>query len=156
MIKTPGRQWKPLQGVEIEAVTGRRHGGKVFLEISQNSQENTRFWVSFLIKLQVSTPVFIKYLRWLLLLRPNFQFLIMLIVTYAIFQLFLFHPQWWNLFFPPNLLNARHLWKPTLLTVWYFILFFGYFIFYLLSIYGLWSIADVEQDSGLTFSLLRF
>ena len=99
---------------------------------------------------------FYKISPWLLLLSPNLQFLIMLIVTYVIFQLFLFHPQWWILFFPPNLLNTRHLWKPTLPTGWYFILFFGYFIFYLLSIYGLWSIADVEQDSGLTYFLLRF
>ena len=33
---------------------------KVFLEISQNLQENTRVWVSLLIKLQASACNFIK------------------------------------------------------------------------------------------------
>ena len=39
---------------------------KVFLEISQNSQENTCARVSFLMKLQ-ATPFFTEHLLWLLL-----------------------------------------------------------------------------------------
>ena len=48
-----------LQTVLSEAATGGVLWKKVFLEISQNSQENTCVRVSFLIKLQAST----KFLR---------------------------------------------------------------------------------------------
>ena len=51
---------------------------KVFLEIKQNSQENTCVRVSFLIKLQAEvcelTPFFIEHLRWLLLLFLSLAF----------------------------------------------------------------------------------
>ena len=43
-----------------EATTGGVLQEKVFLEISQNLQENTRVWVSLLIKLQASACNFIK------------------------------------------------------------------------------------------------
>ena len=46
--------------VNTEAVTGGVLFEKVFLELSQNSQENTRARVSFLIKLQASAFNFIK------------------------------------------------------------------------------------------------
>ena len=42
-----------------EAITGGVLQEKVFLEISQNLQENTRVWVSLLIKLQASACNFI-------------------------------------------------------------------------------------------------
>ena len=43
-----------------EAATGRVLSEKVFLEISQNSQENTRVRVSFLIKLQAMPAILFK------------------------------------------------------------------------------------------------
>ena len=43
-----------------EATTGGVLQEKVFLEISQNLQENTRVWVSLLINLQASACNFIK------------------------------------------------------------------------------------------------
>ena len=43
-----------------EATIGGVLQEKVFLEISQNLQENTRVWVSLLIKLQASACNFIK------------------------------------------------------------------------------------------------
>ena len=46
--------------VTIEAVAQRGSIKKVFLEISQNSQENTCYRVSFLIKLYASACNFIK------------------------------------------------------------------------------------------------
>ena len=46
-----------------EAVAQRRSVKKVFLEISQNSQENTCVRVSFLIKLQAWGLNFAKFLR---------------------------------------------------------------------------------------------
>ena len=59
----------------IEAAARRCSVKKVFLEISQNSQENTCARVSFLIKLQafvnfgkfLRTPFLTEHLRWLLL-----------------------------------------------------------------------------------------
>ena len=48
---------------------------KMFLEISQNSQENTCARVSFLIKLQAWTPFFIEHLWWLFLLIAKNQIL---------------------------------------------------------------------------------
>ena len=48
------------QKQHIEAATGGVLYKKVFLEISQNSQENTCARVSFLIKLQASSLQFIK------------------------------------------------------------------------------------------------
>ena len=45
---------------ETEAVVWRCSVKKVFLEISQNIQENTCDRVYFLIKLQASTCIFIK------------------------------------------------------------------------------------------------
>ena len=50
-----------------EAVARRSSIKKEFLEILQNSQENTCARVSFLIKLQASTPFFIEHLCWLFL-----------------------------------------------------------------------------------------
>ena len=47
-----------LKILESEAVTQRCSVKKVFLEISQNSQENTRARVSLLIKLQTSCTCF--------------------------------------------------------------------------------------------------
>ena len=57
--------------VKIEAVTHRCSVKKVFLEIPQNSQENTCARASFLIKLQVfsKNTFFTEHLRWLLLLQ---------------------------------------------------------------------------------------
>ena len=60
---------------EEEAVVQRCSVKKMFLKISQNSQENICVRVSFLIKLQVNfskfsrTLFFIEHLRWLLLTR---------------------------------------------------------------------------------------
>ena len=45
---------------KLEAVAQRCSVKKVFLEISQNSQENTCGRVSFFIKLQTSAGTFIK------------------------------------------------------------------------------------------------
>ena len=92
--RRPSKIWKPLTGIPLkwlflnsEAVARRCSVKKVFLEISQNSQENTCARVSFLIKLQASgllkkrfwhrcfpvnftkllrIPFLIEHLRWLL------------------------------------------------------------------------------------------
>ena len=49
------RTWRETE-LDIEAAAQRCSLKKVFLEISQNSQENTCARVSFLIKLQASGP----------------------------------------------------------------------------------------------------
>ena len=51
-------QRKYLQELNTEAATRRVLLEKVFLEISQNSQENTRARASFLVKLQASACKF--------------------------------------------------------------------------------------------------
>ena len=62
----------PIKANETETATDVLYK-KVFLEISQNSQENTFARVSFLVKLQVNfakflrTPFFAEHLRWQLL-----------------------------------------------------------------------------------------
>ena len=55
--------------VNAETVARRCSVKKVFLEISQNSQENTSTRVSFLTKLAkfLRVPFFIEHLRWMLL-----------------------------------------------------------------------------------------
>ena len=85
----------------IEAATGGVLWEDLFLEISQNSQENTCARVSFLIKLQapatlfqrrlwhrcfsmnfakfLGTPLFTEHLRWLL---PSLSFLLWLVALY--------------------------------------------------------------------------
>ena len=58
-----------------EAATGGGSIKKVFLKVSQNSQENACARASFLIKLQapvnfakfLRTPILIEHIRWLLL-----------------------------------------------------------------------------------------
>ena len=64
-----GYSWNDFFLIQrTEAVVRRYSVKKVFLEISQNSQENTCVRDSFLIKFQVwSTPFFTEHLRWLLL-----------------------------------------------------------------------------------------
>ena len=54
---------------KLEAVAQRCSVKKVFLEISQNSQENTCARVSFLIKLQAWPATFLTEHLWWLLLR---------------------------------------------------------------------------------------
>ena len=53
----------------LEAVAQRYSVKKAFLEISQNSQENTCARVSFLIKLQAWPTTFLTEHLWWLLLR---------------------------------------------------------------------------------------
>ena len=60
VLNTPLKFAIFLNSSVLEAVTRRCSIKKVFLEISQNSQENTYTRVSFLIKLQDSACNFIK------------------------------------------------------------------------------------------------
>ena len=105
-----------------EAVTRRCSVKKVFLKISQNSQENTCARVSFLMKLQAQTcnftkkealiqifscefceffknNFFIEHLQWLLLEWMNFRYTTKYLKFNVLFKLFdkawLFRKQWY-------------------------------------------------------------
>ena len=69
--------------VFAEVVARRCSVRKVFLEISQNSQENTCARDSFLIKLQANT-FFTEHLRWLLLsLQLTFVWRVLIIYIFS-------------------------------------------------------------------------
>ena len=79
VLNTPLKFAIFLNSSVLEAVTRRCSIKKVFLEISQNSQENTYTRVSFLIKLQDSACNFIKKETvaqvFLWILKKNLKFL---------------------------------------------------------------------------------
>ena len=54
------RKIRSLNGINTETVARRCSVKKVFLKVSQNSQENTSVRVSFLIKLRPEACIFIK------------------------------------------------------------------------------------------------